>query len=236
LQCYGQPVSAFQQAVADVQPQFDSAANSRYITHPDRLSEAAHVEACVDRAVEGELDPTGYRALGRLTKFSPPGLGEYLAGKARYRPDDEAAAAAIADTTRAVMALGWLFCCTLEAAIAGRSARDIWDFWAGASLRDPLNKIVPRDLARLIHQRGAELLVAKLTDAGLKRRGPSRVGQIGDQIVQHGFYLRMVQTDEIHEEAFRNAVDFRQSTGIGDADGRWDWDAYAGTNTPARER
>lgn len=225
-------MSTFQQAVAELQAQFASAANAEYITHLDRLSEASHVEPCVERAVQGELDPSGYRALGRLTKFSPPGLGEYLADKGRYRPGDEAAAAAIADTTRSVMALGWLFCCTPEVAVADRSAGDIWDFWAGASLRDPLDKIVPRDLARMIHHRGSELLIAKLTDAGLKRRGPSKVGQIGYQIVQHGFYLRMVQTDEIHEDAFRGAVGYRRDSGIGDADGRWAWDAY-GAEAPA---
>jgi hypothetical protein len=219
-------VSTFQQAVAELQPQFASAAHADYITDPERLPEAAQVEPCVDRAVQGELDPTGYRALGRLTKFSPPGLGEYLAGKGRYQPNDHAAAAAIADTTRSVMALGWLFCCTPDAEMADRSARDIWDFWAGASLRDSLHQIVPKRLARLIHQRGDELLVAKLTEAGLKRRGPSKVGQIGYQLVQHGVYLRMTQTSEIREDAFRNAVGYRRETGVGDADGRWAWDTY----------
>jgi hypothetical protein len=128
------------------------------------------------------------------------------------------------------MALGWLFCCTPQTEVLDRSARDIWDFWAGPSLRDSLDEIVPKDLARVIHDRGADMLVAQLSEAGLKPRGPrSKPRQIGFQIVQHGFYLRMTQTDEIREDAFRAAVDHRRESRIGPADGRWDWDAYPTT-------
>jgi hypothetical protein len=219
-------VRAFSEAVAAVQPSFAGAASAAYIMHTDRLGEAEHVEPIVARAVYGELDPTGHHAVGRVTRFSPPGLGEYLAGKGRYTPDDERAAAVIADTTRSVMALGWLFMCSPEAPVTDRSARDIWDFWAGVSLRDPLDRVVEKDLARLIHRNGAGMLVSKLKDAGLKPRLGGQVSQIGYQIVQHGCYLRMVQTIEIDEQAFRSAIGFRRDTGIGDADGRWDWDAY----------
>jgi hypothetical protein len=221
-------MSSFRDAVAASQPLFAGATNEAYIAHRDRLVEAAHVELCVERAVEGELDITGYRALGRLTRFSPPALGNYLNATRRYSPEDPVAAAAIADTTRCVMALGWLFACTPDAPAAERSARDVWDFWAGPSLRDTLSEIVPKDLASLIHQRGASLLGEKLSAVGLKRRRPSsKLPQIGYQIVQHGFYLRMVQSTEIDEAAFRRVVAERRETGIGSADGRWDWDAYA---------
>ena len=224
---YVRAMSSFRDAVAATQPVFSGASNAAYITHRDRLDEAAHVAPCVERAVEGELDVTGYRALGRLTRFSPPGLGNFLQGTGRYTPDDAVAAAAIADTTRCVMALGWLFACTPDVEVADRGARDIWDFWAGPSLRDTLSEIVPKDLAGLIHRQGAALLSEKLSAAGLKRRWPSsKLPQIGYQIVQHGFYLRMVQTHEIDEEAFRRVVAERRETGIGSADGRWDWDAY----------
>ena len=36
----------------------------------------------------------------------------------------------------------------------------------------------------------------------------------------------MTQTDEIREDAFRDAIALRRETGIGSAEGRWDWDAY----------
>jgi hypothetical protein len=225
-------VTTFKDAVAQTQPLFSGAREEAYITHVDRLQEAEHVEPCVMRAVHGELDPSGHRALGRLTSFSPPGLAEYLVGNGRYVPGDEAAANAIADATRCVLALGWLFCCTPQAQVAvDRSARDIWDFWAGPSLRDRLDQIVPKDLARLVHDRGADMLVAKLAEAGLKPRGlSSKPRQMGYQIVQHGFYLRMTQTDEIREDAFRAAVAGRRESGIGSADSRWDWDAYPTSN------
>jgi len=219
-------VTTFREAVAGCQPLFAGATHEIFITHADRLDEAQHVEPCVTRAVYGELDPTGYRAVGRLTKFSPSGLGEYLATKGRYTPDDPVAAATIAAATRNVMALGWLFCCTPEAEVGDRAARDIWDFWAGPTLRDPLDQIVPKDLARLVHHKGAEMLVAELKNAGLKRRGPSRLDQIGYQIVQHGFYLRMVQSVEISESSFLEAVSARRESGLGSAGGRWEWDAY----------
>jgi len=173
-------VSAFSDAVAAVQPVFAGAANAAYITHADRLDEAEHVEPIVARAVYGELDPTGHHAVGRVTRFSPPGLGVYLSGKGRYTPGDERSAASIADTTRSVMALGWLFMCAPEAPVADRSARDIWNFWAGVSLRDPLDKVVEKGLARLIHRNGARMLATKLKDAGLKPRlGGGQVSQIG---------------------------------------------------------
>lgn len=219
-------MSTFREAVADVQSLFVGATHEVFMTHRARLDEAERVEPCVVRAVYGELDPTGYRAVGRPTKFSPPGLGEYLATKGRYTRDDPVAAAAIADATRNVMALGWLFCCTPEVEVADRTARDIWDFWAGPSLRDPLDQIVPKKLARLIHDRGAGMLVAELKTAGLMRRGSSTVRQIGYQIVQHGFYLRMVQSLEITETSFRAAVSARRSSGPGPAGGRWEWGAY----------
>jgi hypothetical protein len=219
-------VSSFRDAVASVQPVFAGAANEAYMTHADRLGEADHVEPIVSRAVFGELDPTGHHAVGRVTRFSPPGLAEYLSSKGRYNPGDEPAEAAIADATSSVMALGWLFMCTPDAPAAERTARDIWDFWAGVSLRDALDQVVEKNLARLIHRNGADMLATKLKDAGLKPRLGAQVSQIGFQIVQHGCYLRMVQTVEIDEQAFRKAIEFRRDTGIGSADGRWDWDAY----------
>jgi hypothetical protein len=81
-------VSSFRDAVARTQPVFSDAQNAAYITHVDRLDDAARVEECVRRAVHGELDSTGYRALGRLTKYSPPGPAEYLADKGRFAPGD----------------------------------------------------------------------------------------------------------------------------------------------------
>ena len=141
-------VPSFSDPIAETQPLFSDARHADYLTHTDRLEEATtRVEECVGRAVHGELDTTGYRALGRLTKFSPPGLAEYLAGKGRFALGDQTAAGAIAESACEVMALGWLFCCTPQTQVLDRSARDVWDFWAGPSLRDSLDQIVPKDLA-----------------------------------------------------------------------------------------
>jgi hypothetical protein len=219
-------VNRFRDAVVETQPMFEGATHASYITHVDRLDEADLVEPCIERAVYGELDPTGHRALGRLTKLSPPGLAEYLTRKKRYRNGDPVVAEAIGAAARSVMALGWLFCCHPEAEMADRSARDIWDFWAGPSLRDSLGDVAGKPLARLIHNSASTVLANMLREAGLKRRGPSKVDYVAMQMSQNGFYLRMTQTTEINDDVFLQAVSSRRETGIGSADGRWDWDAY----------
>lgn len=79
-------MASFAAAVEYLQPGFEAAAtdpvHGAYLASPDRRTEASAVEGCVERAVIGELDPTGQLAISRfaLTRFSIQGLGLYLAG------------------------------------------------------------------------------------------------------------------------------------------------------------
>ena len=217
----------FAEAVAQMQPRFAGAAHEEFLLDPQRCTEAMGVSLVVERAVLGEMDLDGRRALGRLTKFSPPGLANYLNVKGKFTPDDPQQAAVLSRAARKVLALGWLFAATADAEIASRSERDIWDVWAGPSLRDELHAVVPKDLAGLIHKNGAGVLVSDLKEAGMTRLlGGSKLHQIGFQIVQNGFYLRMIQTTEIADQVFERALAARQRMGADFVGGRWEWDGY----------
>lgn len=217
----------FAEAVTEMQPRFAGTANESFLLDPQRCAEASAVALPVERVVLGEMDPDGRRALGRLTKFSPPALANYLSVKRRFTPGDPGQEAVLTRAARKVLALGWLFAATPETRIADRSDREIWDVWAGPSLRDDLHAVVPRDLARLIHNNGADLLVGDLKEAGMTRLlGGSKLRQIGFQIVQNGFYLRLTQTNEMADEVFSGALAQRRRLGAGFAGGRWDWEAY----------
>ena len=198
-------MSTFEAAIIEMQPLFDGASPevAAYITADERRAEARQAEGCVSRAVSGELDPTGALAIGRYTRFSPPGLGERLASKGRFDPSDAEQRQLLAHAVRKTLAVGWLFACSPEAPMADRDEKDVWASWA-SSIRDELSKVIddPK-LVKMIHDVGRDTLIADLKQAGMTSvLGGSKLHQVGFHLAQGGYYLRMIQTEEIKEEGF----------------------------------
>jgi hypothetical protein len=225
-------MSVFADAVAELQPRFADMPDQQlaaYITAPERLPEAAAVDGCVQRAVAGELDPTGYLAISRYTPLSPPGLAELLMRKRKYNPDNADQQEIVATSVRKTIALAWLYSCHPDAAIADhRTERDIWAAWA-ASLREPLKQVIQPKLARIVLDAGSDLLVDELKRGGMARwLGGSKLGQVGYHLAQGGYYLRLTQTEELPEENFDRALKIHEEMVEGNPEGRgrWAWDAY----------
>lgn len=215
-------MSTFEAAIIEMQPLFDGASPdvAAYITADERRAEARQAEGCVGRAVSGELDPTGALAIGRYTRFSPPGLGQRLASKGRFDPGDAEQRRLLAHAVRKTLAVGWLFACSPEAPMADRDEKDVWAFWA-SSIRDELSKVIddPK-LVKMIHDAGRDTLIAELKQAGMTSAlGASKLHQVGFHLAQGGYYLRMIQTEEITEEGFARLAHL----GVPE---RWAWDAY----------
>ena len=215
-------VSTFESAIIEIQPLFEGAAPevAAYITAHERRAEGRLAEGCVRRAVSGELDPTGALAIGRYTRFSPPGLAQRLANKGRFDPTDAEQTRVLAQAVRKTLAVGWLFACSPDAPMADRDERDVWAFWA-SSIRDELSKVVadPK-LVTMIHDAGRNTLIADLKQAGMTSAlGASKLHQIGFHLAQGGYYLRMIQTEEITDEGFEKLAHL----GVPE---RWAWDAY----------
>src|SRR4051794_15207503 len=80
---------------------------------PERLHEAAQVAPCVDRFVEGELDPTRRLTVSR-TSFpgSPPSLAEKLGRK--LVGASPRVLEGVGDAVRKAVAAGYLFFCIAE--------------------------------------------------------------------------------------------------------------------------
>lgn len=215
-------VATFESAIIEIQPLFESAAPqvAAYITADERRAEARLAEGSVCRAVAGELDPTGALAIGRYTRFSPPGLGQRLASKGRFDPMDAEQTGVLAQAVRKTLAVGWLFACSPDAQIADRNERDVWACWASSIRGELCQAVDDPKLVTMIHDAGRNTLIADLKQAGMTSAlGASKLHQIGFHLAQGGYYLRMIQTEEITDEGFERLGHL----GVPE---RWAWDAY----------
>lgn len=146
---------------------------------PELIAEAEAVSGCVERAVAGELDPTGQLALGRYPPFRLPGSAAWLGKKGKYDGCPEAQDA-LARAVRRTLAVGWFLCSSLGGArVPVRDERDIYSIWA-PGFADPPRAVAGPETERLIHHTGASAFVAALKDAGMTRAlGGSKDRQIG---------------------------------------------------------
>jgi hypothetical protein len=225
----------FAQAVVEMQPMFsniDDRALATYIVSPDRLPEAKAVEGCAKRAVQGEIDPSGRLAISRhrLTKWSPPGLAEYLVERGKLDPAAPEWAEVLARSVSKVLACGWLYCCTPQAHIVpARDERSIWKAWAPSlDETSQLINVVEKSFAEVIQQTGINILgddLKQLEIGGLK--GRLKREMIAVHIITLGFYLRMTQTNEIKEDTFeRYSADYFRTSETNGEIGQWAWSAY----------
>jgi hypothetical protein len=198
-----------------------------FFVDSERIEEATRVNACVERAVAGECEPSGRLAISRYTVSQPPALGAFLVRKGRYDPANCEHWTVVGGAARKVLAVGWLFACTPKAAFRPeRSETDVWAVWA-PSVREPLRNVITPEMARMIERRGAELLVADMTSAGLTRRfAVGKVHQIGGFLARAGYFLRMAQTEQLPDDVFALGVADQALWDRELPPGRWAWDAY----------
>jgi hypothetical protein len=226
-------VALFAESVEHLQPGFGRVAIdpelSTFLTASERLQEAATVEACVSRAVVGELDPSGELAISRTRNFRPwlPGLAWYLQEHGRFDSCGEDELRAMATAVRRTLAVGWLYACTPQARFIGtRTERAIWTAWAPSAINgSTLDDVIPeKKLADKIRNDGAELFRGELRAAGVVgRRGRLKIEMIGTHIATLGILLRMVQTNEISDDVFEITP---PQTREADDPGRWAWERY----------
>lgn len=109
-----------------------------------------------------------------------------------------------------------------EPVVPGRSAEDIWDYWA-PGFRTRLRDVgVPKAWASRVMTLGSTSLINDLKELGLTRLlGGSTLGQLGMTYAQAGVWLRMAQV-ESDEAAFREALRLARE----DSDRRCRFDAY----------
>jgi len=198
---------------------------------PERTPEAQVVAPCAARFVEGEMDPT--RALAVARGFSvgplgaPPSLAEKLGRKLAEASADTLGAVRM--TVHKALAMGYLTIAdTEENGDIGfhpeRTTEDIWECWV-PNCRTTLEELgVPNEWATTVRHMGADLVVGELKALRLTRfLGGSKINQLGYVYAQAGVHLRMVQTDNIPDELFRNSVQARRA----DPDRPWQFDDYA---------
>jgi hypothetical protein len=221
----GLRVSEWIKALQAIQEQLDH----DEVRDPARLAGADRVEGCVERAVVGELDPTGRLALGRYPPFLIPGAGVWLTKKRRYDASNEASRAGLAAAVRRTLAVGWLLASALDADLAlGRDERDIFNIWA-PGFRDPPANVVGKENERGVHHAGASVFVGALKEAGMSSfLGGSKVNQIGYVISGGGFLLRVIQSTLMDDEEFAQAAEMWAGLICEDSlgRGRWAWENF----------
>ncbi len=192
---------------------------------------AAAVEGCVQRAVAGELDPTGRLALGRYAPFLIPGAGVWLTKKGKYNADDPEARAGLGRAVTRALAAGYMSAAagfTVDT-VPERDERDIFTVWA-PSFSDRLENLMGKETAHQVTGISRDVFVDDLKSAGMARwLGGSKVAQIGMILGGAGFLLWFTQSEKMPDDEFEKAV--ARWTEAAELDllgrGRWAWDAFA---------
>lgn len=221
-------MSEFSEAVRAVGGTYAEVDGGDYVPGAERLEQADVVAPCVERFVIGELDPTRGLSVAR-TPFpgSPPSLAEKL-GRKFERASGETIDG-IKEAVRRSLAVGYIFHGPIEldndlSYCPGRSAEEIWDFWASSSRQMLEDTGMPKHVASAVRNAGANQLVADLKSIGQTRiLGGSKLNQLGMAYAQAGVLLRMTQTDTISDEAFTAGVE-----GVRERSDRpWKWEDYS---------
>jgi hypothetical protein len=215
-------MSQWTAAVADMQSTMDATV--------EPPAYAGAVEGCVQRAVAGELDPTGRLALGRYPPYLVPGAGAWLAKKGKYDASDPDAKAGLSHAVHRALAVGYVGAANGFAidAVPDRDDRDIYAIWA-PSFTDRLANLIGKDIARHITKIGQEVFVDDLKNAGMARwLGGSKVGQIGMVLSSAGFLLWFTQSEKMPDDEFEQAAGHWKQMTDEDAQGRrpWAWEAF----------
>ena len=195
----------------------------------DLVTGADCVEGCIERAVTGELDPTGNLALGRYPPFLSPGAGAWLAKKGRYDAQNPESRAVLGRAVRRTLGVGWLLAATGGFDVAEcRDERSVYAIWA-PSFADPIVNVSDKETQRTVHQAGSNIFSADLREAGMtKLLGGSKLNQVGSVIAGGGFLLRLTQSTMMDDTEFTEAAARWSALITSDSlgRGRWAWENY----------
>jgi hypothetical protein len=191
--------------------------NTEHVLSAERRDEAQVVEPCAVRFVKGEMDPrlTVARPSSIVPLAAFPPLAESLRGKLDGLPEGTLAVVRLA--VHRALAVGYL-ATAVDEARAGvrfhpeRAAEEIWQFWM-LNCRIILEEAgIPKAWAKMVRRMGSDLLVSDLKELKLAGfLGGGKLNRLGQMYAQAGVHLRMAQTDNTSDDAFRRDVRLRQT-------------------------